>query len=334
MLFRADLAMDLGTANTLIFRHGDGIVLDEPSVVLLDQFSGKVLAIGHNARRCLGRTSPGALTARPLRDGVIADFEVTQMMIGWFVRKAILKKYFLKPLIVIGVPVGITQVEKRAVTEAALLVGAREVRLVEEPMAAAIGAGLPTSGAEGNIIVDIGGGTTEVAVISLSSTVVSKSIKVAGDEMNAAIRRYVQEKHHLYIGEVMSENIKCAIGTATSPDSSLSLKVTGKCTMEGTPRTLNLHAQEISVVLQKPLKTIIQAVLEVLEKTPPSLATDIADRGLYLTGGGALLKGLGHFISQHTSLSVNMDKDPLSTVVRGAGLIMENQKRFESVFIN
>ena len=333
MLFRADLAMDLGTANTLIFRRGEGIVLDEPSVVLLEQSSEKVLAIGSNARRCLGRTSPDALAIRPLRDGVIADFEVTQLMIGWFVRKAMLKKHFLKPSIVIGVPVGITQVEKRAVTEAALLVGAKKVRLVEEPMAAAIGANLPISRAEGTIIVDIGGGTTEIAVISLSSIVVSKSIKVAGDEMNAAIQRYVHEKHKVFIGEVMSENIKCTIGSAFSTDSS-SLKVTGKCIVEGTPKTLDLHAQEISEPLQKPLMTIIQAVLEVLGKTPPSLATDIADSGLYLTGGGALLKGLDRFISQRTSLRVLVDNDPLSTVVRGAGLIMNNQKKFESVFIN
>ena len=327
--------MDLGTANTLIFRHGEGIVLDEPSAVLLDQISGKVLAIGNNARKCFGRTSPGSLASRPLRDGVIADFEVTQMMIGWFVRKAILKKnLFFKPLIVIGVPIGITQVEKRAVVEAALLVGAREVRLVEEPMAAAIGAGLPISAAEGNIIVDIGGGTTEVAVISLSSTVVSKSIKIAGDEMNEAIQRYVQQKHHVFIGEIMAENIKCAIGSATPLNSLLSLKVTGKCTLKGTPKTINLNSQEIAEALHRPIMTITKAIIEVLDNTPPSLATDIADNGLYLTGGGALLKGLDHFISQHTSLNVHMVKDPLYTVVRGAGLIMENQKQFKSVFIN
>lgn len=334
MFFRADLAMDLGTANTLIYRRGEGIVLNEPSVVLLDKRSQKVLAIGKEAREFLGRTPPHVRAVRPLRDGVIADFEVTQMMIGWFVRKAMRRKRIFKPLIVIGVPAGITQVEKRAVTDAAITVGAREVRLVEEPMAAAMGAGLPVNAPEGSMIVDIGGGTTEIAVFSLSSIVVSQSIRIAGDEMDEAIQRHVQEKHQVWIGEDMAEKVKFEVGTALPPDTPLSLEVTGKCMVRNIPKILLLHDREIREAIGKPINAIVLAVLEALEKTPPELARDIADKGLYMAGGGALLKGLDELLAQQTTMRTIMDNDPLTTVVRGAGMILENQKRFASAFIN
>lgn len=334
MFFRADLAMDLGTANTLIYRRGEGIVLNEPSVVLLDQRSQKVLAIGRDAREYLGRTPPSALAVRPLRDGVIADFEVTQMMIGWFVRKAMQKKRLFKPMIVIGVPAGITQVEKRAVTDAARLVGAKKVRLVEEPMAAAIGAGLPWDEPKGSMIVDVGGGTTEVAVFSLSSVVVSKSIRIASDEMDEAIQRHVQDTHRVLIGEITSEKVKIEIGAAFPPDRPLSFEVSGKCPVERIPRAVCLHDEEIREAIQKPVLAIVEAVLETMEKTPPDLARDIADNGLYLAGGGALLKGLDRLIASHTSLRVIMDNDPLTTVVRGVGMILDNQKQFAHAFIN
>ncbi len=332
--FRADLAMDLGTANTLIYRRGEGIVLNEPSVVLLDKRSQKVLAIGKDAREYLGRTPPSALAIRPLRDGVIADFEVTQMMIGWFVRKAMRRKRLFKPLIVIGVPAGITQVEKRAVTDAALTVGAREVRLVEEPMAAAIGAGLPVNASEGSMVVDIGGGTTEVAVFALGTVVISQSIRIASDEMDEAILRHVQEKYQVWIGEGTSEKVKIELGTALPPDTPQTLEVTGKCMVRNVPKTLLLRDREIREAIGKPINAIILAVLKALEKTPPELARDIADKGLHMAGGGALLKGLDELLAHHTALPTVMDSDPLTTVVRGAGMVLENQKQFASSFIN
>jgi rod shape-determining protein MreB and related proteins len=334
MLFRADLAMDLGTANTLIYRRGEGIVLNEPSVVLLDQRSQEVLAIGLDAREYLGRTPPNVLAVRPLRDGVIADFEVTQMMIGWFVRKAMRRNRLFKPMIVIGVPAGITQVEKRAVTDAALLVGAKRVRLIEEPMAAAIGAGLPVGDPQGSMIVDIGGGTTEVAVISMSSVVVAESIRIAGDEMDEAIQRHVQDNHHVLIGDITSEKVKIKIGAASPPDTPMTFEVYGKCLVDDIPMTVCLHDQEIREAIQKPVNAIVHAVLETLEKTPPGLARDISDKGMYLAGGGALLRGLDRLIARHTSLRVIMDNDPLTTVVRGAGMILDNQKQYAHTLIN
>lgn len=329
-----DLAMDLGTANTLIYTSKDGIVLNEPSVVALDTRSGNVLAVGREAKEFLGRTPQSIRAIRPLKDGVIADFEVTREMIAFFVRKVIRGMRLVKPMIVIGVPSGITQVEKRAVIESGMQAGAREVRLIEEPVAAAIGAGLPIDQPVGNMVVDIGGGTTEVAVISLSSVAYSESVRIAGDEMNEAIQRYFQDKHQLLIGENMSEKTKIKIGSAFPQKNPLSMEVAGKNIVDGNPRSMTIMDSEIREAIREPVNAIILAVRRALEKTPPELVADIATNGLYLAGGGALLKGLDELISQETHLQVITDDDPLTTVVRGVGKVLEDQKRYSSVFIN
>nr|AGG16193.1 MreB-1 [bacterium ML-1] len=329
-----DLAMDLGTANTLVFTPKDGIVLNEPSVVALDNRSGNVLAVGREAKEFLGRTPKSIRAIRPLKDGVIADFEVTKEMIAYFVRKVIRRMRLIKPMIIIGVPAGITQVEKRAVIESGTQAGAREVRLIEEPMAAAIGAGLPIDQPLGNMVVDIGGGTTEVAVISLSSVAYSESVRIAGDEMNEAIQRYVQDKYQMLIGENMSEKTKITIGSACPLKTPLSIEVGGKNMVDGNPRTLTLHDAEIREAIQEPVNAIVLAVRRALEKTPPELVADVATNGLYLAGGGALLKGLDELISESSRIQVIRDEDPLTTVVRGVGRVLEDQKRYASVFIN
>jgi len=326
--------MDLGTANTLVYTPKDGIVLNEPSVVALDTRSGKVLAVGREAKEFLGRTPRNIKAIRPLKDGVIADFEVTKAMIAFFARKVIRGMRLVKPMIIIGVPAGITQVEKRAVIESGTQAGAREVKLIEEPMAAAIGAGLPIHEPIGNMVVDIGGGTTEVAVISLSSVAYSESVRIAGDEMNEAIQRYVQDRYQLLIGENMSETTKIKIGSAFRLETPLSFEVAGKNMVDGNPRTQILHDTEIREAIQEPVNAIVLAVRRALEKTPPELVADIATNGLYLAGGGGLLKGLDKLISEHSQLQVIMDEDPLTTVVRGVGKSLEEQKRFKSVFIN
>lgn len=329
-----DLAMDLGTANTLIYTPKDGIVLNEPSVVALDTRSGNVLAVGREAKEFLGRTPQSIRAIRPLKDGVIADFEVTKEMIAFFVRKVIRGMRLIKPMIVIGVPSGITQVEKRAVIESGMQAGAREVRLLEEPVAAAIGAGLPIDQPVGNMVVDIGGGTTEVAVISLSSVAYSESVRIAGDEMNEAIQRYFQDKHQLLIGENMSEKTKIKIGSAFPQKIPLSMEVAGKNIVDGNPRSMTIMDPEIREAIREPVNAIILAVRRALEKTPPELVADIAVNGVYLAGGGALLKGLDELISQESHLQVIKDDDPLTTVVRGVGKVLEDQKRYSSVFIN
>lgn len=329
-----DLAMDLGTANTLVYTPKDGIVLNEPSVVALDTRSGKVLAVGREAKEFLGRTPRNIKAIRPLKDGVIADFEVTKAMIAFFARKVIRGMRLVKPMIIIGVPAGITQVEKRAVIESGTQAGAREVKLIEEPMAAAIGAGLPIHEPIGNMVVDIGGGTTEVAVISLSSVAYSESVRIAGDEMNEAIQRYVQDRYQLLIGENMSEKTKIKIGSAFPLETPLSFEVAGKNMVDGNPRTQILHDTEIREAIQEPVNAIVLAVRRALEKTPPELVADIANNGLYLAGGGGLLKGLDKLISEHSQLQVITDEDPLTTVVRGVGRSLEEQKHYKSVFIN
>jgi rod shape-determining protein MreB len=329
-----DLAMDLGTANTLIYTSQDGIVLNEPSVVALDTRSGNVLAVGREAKEFLGRTPQSIRAIRPLKDGVIADFEVTREMIAFFVRKVIRGMRLVKPMMVIGVPSGITQVEKRAVIESGMQAGAREVRLIEEPVAAAIGAGLPIDQPVGNMVVDIGGGTTEVAVISLSSVAYSESVRIAGDEMNEAIQRYFQDKHQLLIGENMSEKTKIKIGSAFAQGTPLSMDVAGKNLVDGNPRSITVMDSEIREAIKEPVSAIVLAVRRALEKTPPELVADIARNGLYLAGGGALLKGLDNLIVQETHLQVIMDEDPLTTVVRGVGRVLEEQKHYASVFIN
>jgi len=329
-----DLAMDLGTANTLLYTSQDGIVLNEPSVVALDARSGKPIAVGKEAKEFLGRTPDRIRAIRPMKDGVIADFEVTKEMISFFIRKVIKGFNIVKPRIAICVPTGITQVEKRAVIESAHQAGAREVSLVEEPMAAAIGAGLPIEAPIGNMVVDIGGGTTEVAVISLSAIAYAESVRIAGDEMNEAIQRYLQQKFQLLIGENMAESVKIKIGSAMPMDETLIMDISGKNIVTGTPCTMEVDDAVIREAIRDPVMAIVNAIRRALEKTPPELVGDIATNGLLLAGGGALLKGLDRLISQETTLAVHIDDDPLTTVVRGTGRTIDERARYKNVCIN
>ncbi len=333
-LFGKDLAMDLGTANTLLYTKNDGIVLNEPSVVAIDNDRNSVLAVGKEAKEFLGRTPQRIRAIRPMKDGVIADFEVTKQMISFFIKKVITGFSLAKPNIVICVPTGITQVEKRAVIESAQQAGARDVRLVEEPMAAAIGADLPIHEPMGNMVVDIGGGTTEVAVISLSAIAYAESVRVAGDAMNNAVQRYFQEEFKLLIGENMAERIKIKIGSAHPLPETLSMDVSGKDMVTGTPKSVLVTDGHVREALADPVKAIIVAVRKSLEKTPPELAGDIADNGLLLAGGGALLKGLNTLITRETNLKVIIDEDPLTTVVRGTGRTLDDRKFYSKVYIN
>jgi rod shape-determining protein MreB len=329
-----DLAMDLGTANTLIYTTKDGIVLNEPSVVALDVRTEKVLAVGKEAKEYLGRTPDRIRAVRPMKDGVIADFEVTKVMIAYFIRKVIQGFSMVKPRVVICVPTGITQVEKRAVIESGLQAGAREVQLVEEPMAAAIGAGLPIEEPLGNMVVDIGGGTTEVAVISLSAVAYSESVRIAGDEINDAIQRYVQDEFQMLIGENMAEKVKIAIGSAAPLAAPMIGTIAGKNIVDGKPKVVEISDVQVREAIREPVAAIVQAVKRALEKTPPELVADIHTNGLLLAGGGALLKGLDRLISEHTSLQVIIDEDPLTTVVRGTGLTLTDVEGFRKVYVN
>ncbi|WBF68036.1 rod shape-determining protein [Desulfovibrio subterraneus] len=333
-LFGKDLAMDLGTANTLLYTKSDGIVLNEPSVVAIDNDRNTVLAVGKEAKEFLGRTPQRIRAIRPMKDGVIADFEVTKQMIAFFIKKVITGFSLAKPNIVICVPTGITQVEKRAVIESAQQAGARDVRLVEEPMAAAIGADMAIHQPLGNMVVDIGGGTTEVAVISLSAIAYAESVRVAGDAMNSAVQRYFQEEFKLLIGENMAERIKIRIGSAHPLPETLSMDVSGKDMVSGTPKSVLVTDGHVREALADPVKAIVMAVRKSLEKTPPELAGDIADNGLLLAGGGALLKGLNTLITKETSLKVVIDDDPLTTVVRGTGRTLDDRKFYSKVYIN
>jgi len=326
--------MDLGTANTLLYTAAEGIVLNEPSVVAIETRTGHLVAVGKEAKEFLGRTPERIRAIRPMKDGVIADFEVTKEMIAFFIRKVITGFRLAKPKIVICVPTGITQVEKRAVIESALQAGAREVRLVEEPMAAAIGAGLPIEEPVGNMVVDIGGGTTEVAVISLSSVAYSESVRVAGDELNEAIQRYLQDQFQLLIGENMAEQIKIRIGSAYPLPEPKSMEVAGKNMVTGTPGMVVVTDSHIREAIKDPVAIIVGAVRKALEKTPPELVTDIASRGLLLAGGGSLLRGLDRLIADETQLHVMLDDDPLTTVVRGTGKTIEYRGSYQQVFIN
>ncbi len=332
--FGKDLAMDLGTANTLLYTPTDGIVLNEPSVVAIESRTGHLIAVGKEAKEFLGRTPERIRAIRPMKDGVIADFEVTKEMIAFFVRKVITGFRLTKPKIVICVPTGITQVEKRAVIESAQQAGAREVRLVEEPMAAAIGAGLPIEEPVGNMVVDIGGGTTEVAVISLSAVAYAESVRVAGDELNEAIQRYMQDEFQLLIGENMAEQIKIKIGSAVELPEPLTLEVAGKNMVTGTPGVVEINDGHIREAIKDPVSIIVGAVRKALEKTPPELVTDIASRGLLLAGGGSLLRGLDRLIAEETQLHVMLDDDPLTTVVRGTGKTIEYRRNYQQVYIN
>jgi rod shape-determining protein MreB len=329
-----DLAMDLGTANTLLYTPKDGVVLNEPSVVAMDAKTGNVIAVGKEAKDFLGRTPERIKAIRPMKDGVIADFEVTKKMISFFIKKVITGLSPIKPQIVICVPTGITQVEKRAVIESAQQAGAREVKLIEEPMAAAIGAGLPIEEPLGNMVVDIGGGTTEVAVISLSAIAYAESVRVAGDEMNEAVQRFFQDEFQLLIGENQAEKVKIAIGSAFELPEILEMEVSGKYLVNGSPRTVVVNDAMIRACIREPVSAIVRAVRTALERTPPELVGDISRNGLLLAGGGGLLKGLDQLISREVNLSVILDEDPLTTVLRGTGKTLDNQKFYSKVYIN
>ncbi|MDR3175677.1 MAG: rod shape-determining protein [Desulfovibrio sp.] len=333
-MFRKDLAMDLGTANTLLYTRKNGIVLNEPSVVALDTERGNVLAVGREAKEFLGRTPKRIKAIRPMRDGVIADFEVTRQMIAFFIKKVIAGFSLVRPSIVICVPTGITQVEKRAVVESAQQAGAADVRLVEEPMAAAIGAGLPFHLPLGNMVVDIGGGTTEVAIISLSAIAYAESVRVAGDAMNLAVQRYFQSEFQLFLGENMSERIKMAVGSAFPLPEQLVVEVAGKDMVSGAPRSVRVTDGHLREALTDPVRAILLAVHKALEKTPPELAADLMDNGILLTGGGSLLKGLDALLHKSTGLNIMIDSDPLTTVVRGTGKTLEDQRLYGGVYIN
>lgn len=322
-IFSNDLAIDLGTANTLVFLRGHGIVLREPSVVAVHRDSKQILAVGTEAKSMLGRT-PGEIVAiRPMRDGVIANFEVTEAMLRYFIAKVHNRKSLIRPRVIIGVPTGITQVEKRAVKESAESAGAREVYLIEEPMAAAIGVGLPIQEPSGNMIVDIGGGTTEVAVISLSGIVISKSVRVGGDEMDECIANYIKRKYNLLIGERTSEEIKIKIGSAYPMDDRRTAEVKGRDLIAGIPKTIVINDEEIRESITEAVNTIVDTVKITLERTPPELAADISDRGIVLAGGGALLRGIDLLLREATGLPVTAADDPLSAVVLGTGKVLD-----------
>ena len=333
-LFSKDLAMDLGTANTLLYTPKDGVVLNEPSVVAVDANKGEVLAVGREAKEFLGRTPKSIKAIRPMKDGVIADFEVTRKMIECFIKKVIDGFSLARPNIVICVPEGITQVEKRAVIESAQQAGVNEVRLIEEPMAAAIGANLPIHEPLGNMVVDIGGGTTEVAIISLSAVAYAESVRVAGDTMNLAIQRFFQNEFQLYIGENMAERVKMAVGSAFPLPEQLVAEVAGKDIVHGTPRSVRVTDGHIREALTEPVRSILLAVHKALEKTPPELAADIGTNGILLAGGGALLKGMDTLIHKSTGLNILIDSDPLTTVVRGTGKTLDDKRYYSRVFIN
>lgn len=332
--FSKDLAMDLGTANTLIYLRGKGVVLNEPSVVAINQDTHQVIAVGQEARNIIGRHGQRIVTIRPLKDGVIADFEVTSVMIKYFLAKVLQRRQLIRPRLVVAVPTGITSVEKRAVIEAAEQAGARHIHLVEEPMAAAIGAGLPIDQPFGNMIVDIGGGTTEVAVISMFAVAYSESVRVAGDEANEAILRYMQRERQMIISEVLAESVKMRIGTAAPLEQPESIDITGKEILSGIPKTFKVTDEEIREAIKEPVLPIVEAVKRALEKTPPDLAADIHDKGFWLAGGGALLRGLDRLLSDSTSLKVNIADDPLTAVARGAGMVIEHLDFYRQVFIN
>jgi rod shape-determining protein MreB len=332
--FSNDMAIDLGTANTLVYVKSEGIVLNEPSIVAIHQADNTVLAVGKEAKAMLGRTPGNIVAIRPLKDGVIADFDVTEKMLGYFIRRVHKRRALVRPRIVIGVPSGITQVEKRAVRDSAMQAGAREVYLIEEPMAAAIGAGMPITEPGGNLVVDIGGGTTEVAVISLSGIVYSRSVRIAGDEMDEAIVQYIRKNYNLLVGERRAEEIKIRLGSAYPMGGERrTMEVKGRDLIDGIPKTIVIGDDEIREALREPIMTIVDAVRTALERTPPELAADIVDKGIVLTGGGALLKGLDLLLRQETNLPITVAEDPLSCVALGTGKVLDELDLLKKVAI-
>ncbi len=332
-LFSSDLAIDLGTANTLVFARGKGIVVNEPSIVAINKNNGEVEAVGKEAKEMVGRTPGNIVAIRPMKDGVIADFKVTERMLNYFIHKAHGRKMLVHPRIVIGVPSEITQVEKRAVIDSAYRAKASEVHLVEQAMVAAIGAGLPITEPSGNMIVDIGGGTTDVAVISLSGIVYSRSVRIAGNEMDDAIMQFLKRKYNLLIGERTAEMIKITIGSAFPLDKPITMEVKGRNLIEGVPRTVVIGDEEIREALSEPVSTIMNAIRVALERTPPELSADISDRGIVLTGGGALLKNLDRRIREETGLPVSIAEDPLASVVLGTGRMLTDFKLLRRIAI-
>lgn len=333
-IFSKDMGIDLGTANSLVYVKGKGIVLREPSVVAIQRDSGNVLAVGEEAKQMIGRTPGNIIAIRPMKDGVIADFDVTQSMIRYFISKALRGRTFLiRPRVVVSVPSGVTAVEERAVREAALQAGAREAYLIEEPMAAAIGAGLPVHEPTGNMIVDIGGGTTEVAVISLGGIVTSRSVRKAGDEMDDAIIQHVKKTYNLMIGERTAEEIKIEIGTAYPIDTVETYDVRGRDLVSGLPKTIEITSEEIYKALSEPVSSILEAIKSTLELTPPELAADIMDRGIVMAGGGSLLRGLDRLVSEQTGMPVHQADEPLLAVAYGTGRVLENINILRKVII-
>ncbi|MBX7157296.1 MAG: rod shape-determining protein [Verrucomicrobiae bacterium] len=329
--FSSDIGIDLGTANTLVFVKDRGVVLREPSVVAVQSGTRKVVAVGDEAKRMLGRT-PGNITAvRPLKDGVIADFDITEAMLRHFIKKVHHGSKLVSPMVVIAIPSGITEVEKRAVRESALHAGAREVYLIEEPMAAALGVGLPVQEAAGNMIVDIGGGTTEIAIISLGGIVYCRSVRVAGDELDESISIYLKRAYNLMIGERTAEDIKIKIGSVHVMDKEMTMEVKGRDLVAGLPKTLTITSQEVREALLGPVQTILEAIRITLERCPPELSADLIDRGIVLAGGGALLRGMDRLISEETALPVYVAEDPLSAVVEGTGKVLQEFKFLKKV---
>jgi rod shape-determining protein MreB len=322
-LFSNDIAIDLGTATTLVYVRGEGIVLSEPSVVAVDRGTNRVRSVGAEAKLMLGRTPSNIVAIRPMRDGVIADFEITESMIRHFIRKVHNSRRMSRPRMIIGIPSGITEVERRAVRESAERAGAREVYLITEPMAAAIGAGLPIQEPAGNMVVDVGGGTTEVAVISLGGIVVFKSSRTAGDELDNAIIQHIKREYSMFIGERTAEDIKIKIGSAFLMEEEETMEVKGQDLVAGLPKTMTITSEEIRKALEEPVSEIVSSIRQTLERTPPELAADIVDRGMVLTGGGALLRGLDRLISEETKLPVIIAERPIDCVVLGAGKALE-----------
>ncbi|OGN03560.1 MAG: rod shape-determining protein [Candidatus Staskawiczbacteria bacterium RIFCSPLOWO2_01_FULL_40_39] len=331
-----DIGIDLGTANTLVYVRGKGITINEPSIVAVNQKTGKILAIGSEAKRMAGRT-PGYITvSRPLVSGVVSDFEVTEQMLKYFIDKVHQESFTLlpRPRVVVGVPSGVTEVEKRAVEDATYNAGAREVYLIEEPMAAAIGSRLPVQEAVANVIVDIGGGTTEVAVISMGGVIASRSLRIAGDKLNEDIIRYLREERNLLIGEPSAENLKIVLGSAYPLREEIEGKVRGRDLVSGLPREISINSEDIREAIQKSVRSIVVAVKNTIEETPPELTADLINRHIFLAGGGALLRGLDEAIAHETKLFVKIVDDPLTAVARGCGFVLENVDQLKTVLVS
>ena len=333
-LFSNDMGIDLGTATTLVYVKGEGVVLCEPSVVAIEKGTTHVLAVGDEAKRMLGRTPGNIVAIRPMKDGVIADFEITEAMLRYFIKRVHHRRVLVRPRIVIAIPSGITEVEKRAVRDSAERAGAREVFLIQEPIAAAIGVGLPIQEPIGNMIIDVGGGTTEIAVISLAGVVFSKSIRIGGDEMDETIIEYLKENYNLMVGERTAEDIKIRIGSAYPLEEELSLEVKGRDLVSGLPKAITISSQEIRDALKEPLDAIIETVKVSLERTPPELAADLIEHGIIMAGGGAQLKGLDRLISESTGLPVHITDEPLTAVAQGTGKVLSEIRYLKRVTVS